>query len=216
MFAYQKTFTALAAAAFLTAGAQAETAAHATEPVGALSEMTLGDADAPVTVIEYASLTCSHCANWHEEVFPTVNEQYIETGKIRFILREMPVIPGHPTLVARSYAGAMLARCAADDGGADKYFSVMDTLFETQETWAFGEDARAELLKTAADAGIDEAAFDACLQRDDIKAHIDDNIAVARDEYEIGGTPSFIVNGVYKRFQSHQELFDAIDAATGD
>ena len=175
--------------------------------------MILGDADAPVTVIEYASLTCSHCAHWQEEIFPKVNEDYIKTGKIRFILRELPVVPGHPTLIARSYAGSMLARCAADVGGADNYFSVMHSLFETQEVWAFGDNPRDDLLKTAADAGLDEATFDACLQREDLKAHIDQNITIAKDDYGIGGTPSFIVDGKYERFQTFEALFEAMDAA---
>lgn len=180
---------------------------------GALSEMFLGDMDAPVTVIEYASLTCSHCAHWHEEIFPTVYENYIKTGKVRFILREMPVIPGHPALVARSYAGSMLARCAADASGAEGYFAMMDTLFETQEVWAFGDDARAELLKTAANAGIDEPTFDACLQRADLKAHIDGNVAIATDEFELQGTPGFIINGKYERFQAFEDIYKALDAA---
>lgn len=193
-------------------GAFAQTPATSAQ-TGALSEMVLGDADAPVTVIEYASLTCSHCAQWHKEIFPTVHEDYIETGKVRFILRELPVIPGHPALVARSYAGAMLARCTADTGGADSYFAMMDTLFETQEVWAFGNDARAELLKTAAAAGIDEPAFDACLQRADLKAHIDGNIEIATDTFEIQGTPGFIINGAYERFAAFEDIFAALDKA---
>ncbi len=205
----------VAAAGFLVMAAPfaafADTADDAR--TGALSEMVLGAEDAPVTVIEYASLTCSHCARWHEEIFPAVNERYIKTGKVRFILREMPVVPAHPALVARSYAGSMLARCAADAGGASRYFAMMDTLFETQEVWAFGEDARGELLKTAAEAGIDEPAFDACLQRADLKAHIDRNVAIATDEFAVQGTPGFIINGTYERFQTFEDIFDALDAA---
>ncbi len=214
MAAFSK-FVAIATAGFVIAtapGALAETAA-AGEETGALSEMVLGDDDAPITVIEYASLTCSHCAHWHEEIFPAINDNYIKTGKIRFILREMPVIPGHPALVARSYAGSMLARCAADTGGSDSYFAMMDTLFDTQETWAFGDDARGELLKAAASAGIDETGFDACLQRADLKAHIDGNISIATDEFAIQGTPGFIINGEYERFQTFEEIFDVLDAA---
>ncbi len=218
MAAFSK-FASAVAAAFLTLatpGAFADTPATVGESEGALSEMALGADDAPVTVIEYASLTCSHCAHWHEEVFPTVDEKYIKTGKVRFILREMPVVPAHPALVARSYAGSMLARCAADAGGSDSYFSLMDTLFETQEVWAFGEDARGELVKTAAAAGIDEAAFDACLQRADVKAHIDENISIATNEFAIQGTPSFIINGKYRRFGTFEEIFEALDAAAAN
>lgn len=189
--------------------------AEETDKHGALSEMALGAEDAPVTVIEYASVTCSHCAHWYEEIFPRFSEDYIETGKVRFILREMPVIPGHPALVARSYAGSMLARCAADEGGTESYFSVMHALFEGQETWAFGDDPRGELLKIAAETGIDEAGFDACLERAELKAHIDKNITIATDEFAIQGTPGFIINGQYERFGAFEDIFDALDEAAG-
>ncbi len=182
---------------------------------GALSEMVLGADNAPITVIEYASVTCSHCAHWHEEIFPTIEENYIKTGKVRFVLREMPVIPGHPALVPRSYAGSMLARCAADKGGADAYFDVMHRLFEGQEVWAFGNDPKGELLKIAATADIDETDFEACLERADLKAHIDKNISIATEEYDLQGTPGFIINGEYRRFDAFEEIFDALDSAAG-
>ena len=211
MAASFKTLFAFTAAVLIAAlsGARAEeTGKH-----GALSEMIMGAEDAPVTVIEYASVTCSHCAHWHEEIFPRFKQDYVDTGKVRFILREMPVIPGHPALVARSYAGSMLARCAADEGGTESYFAVMHALFDGQETWAFGSDPRGELIKIAADAGIDEAGFDACLERAEVKAHIDKNITIATDEFAIEGTPGFIINGRYERFGAFEDIFEALDAA---
>ena len=195
------------------AGAQAENSPTLPSTAGAMSEMVLGAEDAPVTLIEYASVTCSHCAHWHEEVFPRLSKDYIDTGKVRFILREMPVIPSHPALVARSYAGSMLARCAADKGGTESYFAVMHALFEGQEEWAFGEDPKSELLKISAESGIDEAGFNACLERADIKAHIDENIKIATDEFAIQGTPGFIINGRYERFNAYEDIFAALDAA---
>lgn len=205
---------AFAAAIIFSVGLSANASAEdPTEKTGALAEMTLGAVDAPVTMIEYASVTCNHCADWHADVFPNIKENYIDTGKVRFILREMPVIPAHPALVARSYAGTMLARCAADKGGSEAYFNSMSELFAQQETWAFGEDPRGELLKIGAGAGIDEAAFDACLQRADLKAHIDENVTIAADEFKIQGTPGFIIEGEYIRVFSFEDLSKALDEA---
>ncbi len=213
---------AAAAATYVVAGgATAETAppspaeaeAAAATETGALAEMVLGDPDAPVTVIEYASVTCNHCALWHEEVFPEIKAQYIDTGKVRFVLREIPIIPDHPALIARSYAGSMLARCAADAGGSETYFSVMGALFDRQKTWAFGSDAKGELLKIAAEAGLDEAAFDACIQRADLKSHIDANIDAALNDYRIEGTPGFIIAGAYHRVFSAEDVSKALDDA---
>ncbi|MEO1250778.1 MAG: thioredoxin domain-containing protein [Pseudomonadota bacterium] len=180
---------------------------------GSLADMTLGADDAPVRLIEYASLTCNHCAAFHAEAFPRLKSDYIETGKVHFTLRELPVVPAHPALVARSYAGTMLARCIADEDGAEGYFSAMKTLFEAQKIWAFGEDARGELLKIANDAGLDEAGFDACIAREDLITHIDKNVAIATDEFAVRATPGFIINGDYRRYDSFEALFDALDAA---
>lgn len=202
--------TIAAAITILAAPAQGQDA-PSTE--GALSEMVMGDENAPVTLMEYASVTCNHCAHWHDKVFPAIKEDYIDTGKIRFVLREYPTIPGHPALIARSYAGTMLARCAADRNGSEAYFKVMSILFDQQETWAFGEDARGELLKIAAAEGIDEAGFDACISRDDLKDHIDENIGIAAEKYEIGGTPGFIIGGEYKRIFTYEDVAKALDEA---
>lgn len=211
-----------AGAALLAAGALAlsPTLAPAQEasiaPGGALAEMAMGDENAPVTVIEYASLTCNHCAHWHEEVFPTVKRDYIDTGKVRLILREYPTIPGHPALIARSYAGTMLARCAADEGGPKAYFDIMGALFADQTNWAFGDNPRGALVEIAENAGLGEAGFDACIQREALKDHIDRNIAVAADEYGVNSTPSFIVNGEVVKIRNAEEAAEVFDAALKD
>ncbi len=93
---------------------------------GALPDLALGKADAPCTIVEYASMTCGHCANFHTKVFPSLKEKYIEPGKVRFILREFPL----DNLAA---AASMLARCA----GGDKTYPLVDVLFQKQEEWAF-------------------------------------------------------------------------------
>ena len=94
-----------------------------------LSEMALGKEDAPITVVEYASMTCGHCANFHKNTYPHLIKEYVDTGKVRFIMREFPLDP-----VAT--AGFMLARCAPEE----KYFSVIETMFHEQKAWAFTND----------------------------------------------------------------------------
>src|SRR5262249_60111293 len=124
-------------------GAFAQSAAEAElmQP-GPLGDEVLGDEKAPVTVIEYASMTCPHCAHFALTTFPQLKEKYIDTGKVKYILREFPFDP-----VA---AGAfMLARCA---GGKDKYYAMVDLLFRTQATWA-GESPPAPMLNVVKQAG---------------------------------------------------------------
>ncbi len=118
---------------------------------GPLGEVSMGAANAPVTIIEYASMTCPHCANFAVNTFPTLKEKYIDTGKVRFIFREFPFDP----IAAGAF---MLARCA----GNDKFFAVVDLLFHTQRTWAV-EKPLQPLLQTVKQAGFTEESFKACL-----------------------------------------------------
>ena len=175
---------------------------------GALGDMAVGSDDATITVIEYASVTCPHCATFHETIFPAIKEQYIDTGKVRFVFREFPTAPG-----ALSVAGSMLARCAADKGGDEAYFLLIDSLFKTQRTWIYGENPRGELLKIAAQAGIDEAAFDACVKREDLLELINKNVDEGSDKYGIASTPSFIIDGRLRHFSTEEAFTEAIEAA---
>jgi protein-disulfide isomerase len=174
---------------------------------GALSEMTQGSADAPVTVIEYASVTCPGCAAFHEQVYPSIKQDYIDTGKVRFVFREFPTNPEE-----LSVAGSMLARCAADKGGKEAYFLVIDALFKTQREWIYG-DTRDELLKIASQVGLDEAAFNACVGRQELVDLINDNISYGRDRYDVQSTPSFIVNGTLRHFSNAADMAKALDEA---
>jgi protein-disulfide isomerase len=175
---------------------------------GAFAEMTRGKADAIVTVIEYASVTCPHCATFHEQVYPTIEENYIDTGKVRFVFREFPTAPAN-----LSIAGSMLARCAADDGGMDAYFLVLDTLFKTQKTWIYGENPREELIKIAAQAGMSADDLDACIAREELLDFLNENVTVGRDKYDIRSTPSFVVNGTVRHFSSVEDMSAALDEA---
>ncbi len=173
---------------------------------GALADMALGNTDATVTVIEYASVTCPHCATFHETIFPSIKENYIDTGKVRFIFREFPTAPAELSVV-----GSMLARCAADKGGRDAYFLVIDSLFKTQKTWIFGDNPRAELIKVANQAGMDEAAFDACVKREELLELINKNISEGRDKYAVNSTPSFVINGNLRHFSNYEDFAAALD-----
>lgn len=148
-------------------------------------DMTLGNPNAKVTVVEYASVACPHCAKWNAEVFPAFKAKYIDTGKVNYVARE--ALTGEPTL---ANAGAMLARCA----GKDKYFQVTDALYQAQASIFQTGDIRGELLTIARAAGMSEDQFNSCLS--------DENAAKSAQRLEqqmkadkIQGTPTFIVNG---------------------
>ncbi len=148
-------------------------------------DMTLGNPNAKVTVIEYASVACPHCATWNEEVFPAFKAKYIDTGKVHYVARE--ALTGEPTL---ANAGAMLARCA----GKDKYFQVTDALYHAQKTIFQTGDIRGELLTIAQAAGMSEAQFNTCLS-DENAAKSAERIEKQMKADKIQGTPTFIVNG---------------------
>jgi len=172
---------------------------------GPLEDIVLGDANAPFVIVEYASMTCPHCANFYTEVFPQVKEKYIDTGKARFIFREFP-------LDGLAVAASMLVRCS----GNDRFYPMLDGLFETQETWAVpGEDGKAKLLMIAKQAGFSQEAFDKCLADKDL---FDKIVAVrkkAHEEYGVDATPSFFVNG--KRLKGIGiDKFEAAIEGTGE
>jgi protein-disulfide isomerase len=156
-----------------------------------LGEMVLGAANAPVTIIEYASMTCPHCASFAENTFPELKKRYIDTGKVRFIFREFPLDP----LAA---AGFMLARCAAKDGSADKYFAMIDVLFQQQSKWAVRKPIP-PLLAIAKQAGFTEASFEACLSNQSLLDGIEKVRSQAADKFGVTSTPTFFINGKIER-----------------
>ncbi|HSI41650.1 MAG TPA: DsbA family protein [Xanthobacteraceae bacterium] len=151
---------------------------------GALPDQVLGKADAPVTIVEYASMTCGHCANFHTTTFPELKTKYIDTGKVKLILREFPL-----DIVAK--AAFMLARCA----GEGKYYPMVSTLFETQKSWAFGNDPAAGLLAVAKQAGMTEQQFNACLNDATLAGNIDQVAQRASADFGVSSTPTFFING---------------------
>lgn len=169
---------------------------------GPLGDMTLGKAEAPVTIVEYASMACTHCAHFAVTTFPDLKTRYIDTGKVRYILREFP-------LDALSEAAFMQARCAPHE----KYFDIVATLFAKQHDWVAAQplDKLKVILKPF---GIDDKAFDACLVNQKIRDAIEAVSMQGAGPLAVNATPTFFVNG--KRLvgdQSIDQMAAAIDAA---
>lgn len=170
-------------AAAALAGGNAARAQTKLPDAGPLGDVWLGSADAKVSIVEYASLTCSHCATFHAATWPELKKKYIDTGKVRFTLREFPLDP-------LATAGFMLARC----NGNEKYIPMTDLLFAQQRNWAFTDkpvDALSSLVKQA---GFTQESFEACLKRQDIY----DAVTVVKDggaKAGVDSTPTFFING---------------------
>jgi protein-disulfide isomerase len=168
---------------------------------GVLPDQILGKEDAPVTVIEYASMTCGHCATFHTNTYPEFKKRYVDTGKARYILREFPLDP----LAAGAF---MLARCA----GKDKYFPMVETLFQQQRTWVVQKPIE-PLFALAKQAGFTQESFDACLQDQKMLDAIEWVRARGADKFKVDSTPTFFINGkIYKGALSIEDLSKAIDS----
>jgi protein-disulfide isomerase len=181
-------FALTLAIALTTAGCHksADASAPAATDMINAPEMTLGNPNAKVTVVEYASDTCSHCARFDATVFPAFKAKYIDTGKIYYKFREF-LTPPEPVAAA----GFLLARCA----GKDKYFGVVEAIFRGQpEMFATG-DAHRVLLRIAQSAGLTEAQFDACEQNQAALDALQKRVKTALDNH-IDSTPTFMVDGV--------------------
>jgi protein-disulfide isomerase len=151
-----------------------------------LGDMVLGPANAKVTIIEYASMTCPHCAHFAKTTWPELKKRYIDTGKVRYMLREFPLDP----LAA---AGFMLARCAAK-GDANKYYVMIDTLFAQQDTWVVQKPIP-PLQAIGKQAGLSEKDFNACLANQSVLDKIEAIRKTATDKLGVNSTPTFFVNG---------------------
>jgi protein-disulfide isomerase len=148
------------------------------------SDMVLGDADAPIKIVEYSSLTCPHCAAFHNEILPQIKANYIDSGKARLVYRDFP-------LDRLALQAAAVAHC----GGGDRYFGFIDVLFRTQETWARSNDPIAALARIGRLGGLKREQIDACILD---KALVDGIIAVrlqGEKQFNVELTPTFIING---------------------
>jgi protein-disulfide isomerase len=151
---------------------------------GPLGDVALGPADAKVTIIEYASLTCGHCAAFHEKTFPELKKRYIDTGKVRFILREFPLDP-------LATAGFMLARC---DGDA-KYYPITDLLFDQQRSWAFSQKPLDALEQMMRQAGFSKEKFEGCLKDQKLYDAVNAVRNRGSEKFKVSSTPTFFING---------------------
>ncbi|KQS67846.1 disulfide bond formation protein DsbA [Rhizobium sp. Leaf371] len=160
---------------------------------GALPEMAIGKADAPVTIVEYMSMTCPHCANFHNQTFDTIKTKYVETGKVRFVLREFPFDP-------RAAAAFMLARCAPEG----QYFPMVSMLFKQQEQWAAAQNGRDALLQMSKLAGFSQESFEACLTNQKLLDDVNAVMQKGMKEYQVASTPTFFING--KRYSGDMSV----------
>ncbi len=168
----------------------------------ALPDKWLGKDDAPVTIVEYASMTCPHCRRFHEETLGKLKENYIDTGKVRLIFREFPL----DNLAA---AAAMLARCAP----GDNYFPMIDVLFNQQAKWSRSSDPVSELLKISRLAGFSKESFETCLRNQDMLNKVIATRTQAAEKFNVNATPTFFLNDVkYSGDFSYEVLSKAIDA----
>ena len=176
--------------------------AQATGDMPEIVDMALGQEDAPVTVIEYASFTCPHCATFHENVFPQIKENYIETGKVRFVYREV-------YFDRFGLWATMVARCA----GPERYFAVVDRIYETQREWVQGEPATVaeNLRRIGRSVGLGEAELEACLTDADMAQALVDRYETHQEEHNIPGTPTFIIDGEQFSNMSYASFAEILD-----
>lgn len=150
----------------------------------ALADRFVGAEDAPVTIIEYSSLTCPHCAAFHTGALPEIMEQYVKTGKVKFIVRDFP-------LDGRAAAASLLARCAPNE----RYFPLVDLMFKQQQKWARSQDPLAALAEMGRFAGMGQSDIEACFTNEDLYAGILRKKDSYQEEFSIRSTPTFYING---------------------
>ena len=169
----------------------------------AVSERVLGDPEAPVTIIEYSSLTCPHCASFHTGTLPAIKERYVETGQAKIVYRDFP-------LDQHALNAAVIAHCAGDD----RYFAFLEAMFASQDRWARSSNPTESLLQLAGLGGMPREQAEACLADD---AMLDAVLKMRLDgqaEYSVSSTPTFIINGeTVSGNRSVDEFATVIEAA---
>ena len=178
--------------------AMAQSASDVAKPVS-LPDMALGPANAPVTITEFASMTCPHCAAFTEKVFPKIKSEYIDTNKIRFVFREFP-------LDIKAAAGSMLARCIAKDD-AGKYFAVVDMLFRQQNDWVL-KNTTETLIRIGKQAGLSQQQVEDCLKDQALLDKISADQKYANEVLKVNSTPTFFLNGEMMKGEQTFEEFD--------
>jgi protein-disulfide isomerase len=182
----------------LISGAFAQSATDVAKPQS-LPDMALGPADAKVTITEYASMTCPHCAAFNEQVFPKIKAEFIDTGKVRYVFREFP-------LDIKAAAGSMLSRCIAN-GDANKYFAVTDLLFKSQSDWVM-KNTTESLTRIGKQAGLSQQQVEDCLKDQALLDKIAADQKYASEVLKVDSTPTFFVNGDRIKGETSIEEFE--------
>jgi protein-disulfide isomerase len=165
---------------------------------GPLPEMSFGQSNAPVTIVEYASLTCPHCRSFHVTVWPEFKKKYVDTGKVRFIMREFPFDP-------RAAAGFMLARCA----GNEKWYPTIEVLYRSQDSWARVTDATSALKSIMGMTGMDGSQVESCLKDQALYEKVN-AVAETGKSFGVDSTPTFFINGKVQKGALSLEQFSKI------
>lgn len=201
---FMKTLAAALLCAIAGAGVSATARAQAIDVPAALADRVLGNPDAPVTIIDYSSLTCPHCADFHNTTLPQIKKEYLDTGKAKLIFRDFPFDQW-------ALKASALARCAPKE----RYYPLLDVLFKQQNVWSRAADPAKALKQIGALAGVPEATVDACWASKELtdgilQIQIDGSV---KDKVE--ATPTFVINGKEKisGAQPFAAFAKAIDAA---
>jgi protein-disulfide isomerase len=182
----------------LITDALAQSATDVAKPQS-LPDMALGPADAKVTIVEYASMTCPHCAAFNEQVFPKIKSEFIDTGKVRYVFREFP-------LDIKAAAGSMLSRCIAN-GDPNKYFAVTDLLFKSQNDWVM-KNTTESLTRIGKQAGLTQQQVEECLKDQALLDKIAADQKYASEVLKVDSTPTFFVNGEKIKGETSIEVFE--------
>lgn len=168
-----------------------------------LSERVLGKEDAPVTIIEYASLTCDHCKRFHLEILPRLKEAYIDTGKAKIVYRHFP-------FEQVGMMAAVLAECVP----RVRFFGVIDVLFRSHDNWAHSQDPKAGLGQIGLLAGISRPTFEACLADEKLTTAIAEELRNGQQQHNVNSTPTFVIGKtVLRGVRSYDEMAKVIDSA---
>ena len=169
------------------------------------NDFVIGDENAPITIIEYASMSCSHCADFHVNTLPQLKDEYIDTGKVKFVFRDFPF--NYPALL-----GSMTMRCISDSVRYD----YMNALYKLQKNWVVRENIKTkqELYKIMQSGGMSKKDFDSCIQNIEIENDILEGVMLAQKEFNIKSTPSFLVNDYLiegnKSIKEFRQIIDKI------
>jgi len=179
--------------------ASAQPAGAAAPPAVSGQDRILGNPNAPITIIEYASLTCPHCAHFEDAVLPKIKQKWIDPGKAKLILRDFP-------LDDAALHAAMVARCAPPD----RFYPLIETFFHTQDQWVVAKDWKAALQRIAQLAGISKTKFDTCFNDKKLEDEVANSRLDASTKLGVDATPTFYVNGTKFEGEPTVEAFDKL------